>query len=215
MDVHEANTRPNVNRKRRSPVPGAAVIAAPAASPVESSVEHVAEEKPDLRPALTLLFGPAGSGKTEWALQRLETCWRAGQRGLLIVSSPQQAQTRAEQLAARLDIPVEETTACTVTFRQLAARLIAEEVEENGEDEDASPTVGAIGRAFQRLAIAELLPATIRPDDFLGRMLRAPGFVPAFAERVREWKLAGLTPDLLEQSGPLLAVPLSDPDLCA
>ena len=211
MDVHEANTRPNVNRKRRPPVPGAAVIATPAASPVESSVENAQEEIRDARPALKLLFGPAGSGKTEWALQRLETCWRAGQRGLLIVSSPQQAQTRAEQLAARLDIPVEETLPCMVTFRQLAARLIEEEVEENSEDEDAAPAVGAIGRAFQRLAIAELLPATIRPDDFLGRMLRAPGFVPAFAERVREWKLAGLTPDLLEQSGPLLAVPLSDP----
>ena len=211
MDVHEANTRPNVNRKRRPPVPGAAIIAAPAATSVESSAENVQEELRGARPALTLLFGPAGSGKTEWALRRLETCWRAGQRGLLIVSSPQQAQTRAEQLAARLDIPVEETTGCMVTFRQLAARLIEEEVEENGEDEDASPAVGAIGRAFQRLAIAELLPATIRPDDFLGRMLRAPGFVPAFAERVREWKLAGLTPDLLEQSGPLLAAPLSDP----
>ena len=159
------------------------------------------------RPALTLILGPAGSGKTEWALHRLETCLRAEQRGLLIVSSPQQAQTRAEQLAARLELPTDEILPCMVTFRQLVARLIE---DRETEDEDALP-MGAIGRAFQRLALTNLFPNHIRPDDFLGRMLRAPGFVPAFAERLREWKLACLTPDLLEQSGPVVAAALADP----
>ncbi len=159
------------------------------------------------RPALTLILGPAGSGKTEWALHRLETCLRDGQRGLLIVSSPQQAQTRAEQLAARLSLPADEILPCMVTFRQLVARLIE---DRETEDEEALP-MGAIGRAFQRLALTNLFPNHIRADDFLGRMLRAPGFVPAFAERLREWKLACLTPDLLEQSGPVVAEALADP----
>ena len=204
MDIQETNLRSNVVRKRRA----ASSQAMPTAAPVTSTEQNASEAKLEKRPALTLLTGPAGSGKTEWALERLETCWKAGRRGLLIVSSPQQAQTRAEQLAARLNLSAEELLPCIVTFRQFAARLIEAEI---GENADISPAQGVIGRAFQRLAIADLFPATIRPDDFLGRMLRAPGFVPAFAERVREWKLAGLTPDLLEQSGPLLVAPLSDP----
>ena len=85
--------------------------------------------------------------------------------------------------------------------------------------EDASPaslsdgkaTLRPVGRAFQRLALADLFRDAIRPDDFLGRMLYAPGFVPALAERMREWKLACLTPDILEQAGPALAGVLGDP----
>ena len=103
-----------------------------------------------------------------------------------------------------------------VTFRQLAARLTEEEVEENIEDEDAVSGCREPSDArLQRLVIADLFPSIIRPDDFLGRMLRAPGFVPAFAERLREWKLAGLTPDLLEQSGLLIVCFPVRPDVYA
>ena len=154
-------------------------------------------------PSLTLILGPAGAGKTEWALRRFVHCRETGEHALLVVSSPQQAQTRAEQLAERLGCAPADVLGSLRTFRQLASDLAAE-----NEEREA---YRAIGRPFQRLALSTLFPENIRDGDFLGRMLRAPGFVPALAERLREWKLACLTPDLLEQCGPPLADELADP----
>lgn len=205
---------------------------------------------PPLSPSpLALILGPAGAGKTEWAIRKFVAAWNTPRPLLLIVSSPQQAQTRAEQLAARLGCKPADVLPGLRTFRQLAAELVAnlllptppnssqeqeppmpepehqsyeeqdyseqdyaEQVyqDERGEEPDI-PSLRPIGRAFQRLALADLFRDTIRPDDFLGRMLRAPGFVPALSERVREWKLACLTPELLNQAGPALANALGDP----
>ena len=198
-------------------------------------------------PPLTLVLGAAGAGKTEWAMRRFVEAWNTSRPVLLIVSSPQQAQTRAEQLAALLHCAPADVLPGLRAFRQLASELTADllqssapDASQDEQDFEASPyfevedderaappnsehdgcdeqsaslpvMLRPIGRAFQRLALADLFPNTIRPDDFLGRMLRAPGFVPALSERVREWKLACLTPDVLEQAGPALAGILGDP----
>ena len=160
----------------------------------------------DDRTALTLILGPAEAGKTEWTLQRFQDCRQAGEHALLIVSSPQQALTRIDQLARRMDCAPADIQGGIRTFRQLTADLTAED--------KTHPEAGAlrlIGRPFQRLALADLFRNTIRSDDYLGRMLNAPGFVPALSERLREWKLACITPEILEQSGPALAQSLADP----
>ena len=173
--------------------------------PVPAPRRSQEERSAFLRPALTLIVGPAGAGKTEWTLNRCCAAAQEGSRALLIVSSAQQAQTRAAQIAARLQCAPDAIPVSILTFRQLVLNLAG-----SGEEDGEIPC-RPIGRAFQRMALNDLFQRVIQPDDFLGRMRRAPGFVPAFAERLREWKLACLTPDLLEQFGPAVAAELSDP----
>ncbi|HZP82337.1 MAG TPA: hypothetical protein VFB21_11920, partial [Chthonomonadaceae bacterium] len=159
--------------------------------------EAHAEER--LRPPLTLVLGPAGAGKTEWVLARFLNC---DGRALLVVSSPDQAETRAAQIAARSGQSDKEVRGQIFSFHSLVAEI------GKAAPDDGSRT---IGRAFQRLILAELLPRTLRADDFLGRMLEAPGFVGALAERIREWKLALITPDALEQGATAASELLDDP----
>ena len=78
------------------------------------------------RAALTLILGPAGAGKTEWTLQRFQDCQQAGQPALLIVSSPQQALTRIDQLARRLDCAPAEIQSRIRTVRQVTGDLTSE-----------------------------------------------------------------------------------------
>src|SRR5579871_2389606 len=162
-------------------------------------LQEIATPVSGARPPLTLLLGPAGAGKTEWALDRF---LQPETRSLLIVSSPQQAQTRAEQLAARSGRPVSEVSAAILPFRSLAAEL-ARAARSDG--------YATIGRAFQRLVLADICATAIAKDGFLSRMRSAPGFPAALAERIREWKLACLTPDLLESRAPDAAQEIEDP----
>ncbi|HZT44514.1 MAG TPA: PD-(D/E)XK nuclease family protein [Chthonomonadaceae bacterium] len=161
--------------------------------------QPIAGIEPDGRPPLTLLLGPAGAGKTEWALERF---LQPDTRPLLIVSSPEQAQTRAVQIAARSGRPDAEIRSAILPFRSFATE-IARSARQDG--------FSTIGRAFQRLVLADLCATAIDKDGFLGRMRSAPGFAAALAERIREWKLACLTPDLLEASAPEAALEMDDP----
>jgi ATP-dependent helicase/nuclease subunit B len=120
----------------------------------------------------------------------------------MVVSSPDQADTYAAQIAARAGIPSNDVRGKIHPFRSLVAALGA-----SADNAGFQP----IGRAFQRLILTELLPRTLRHDDFLGRMLEAPRFADALAERIREWKLARLTPDALEQGADAAAERLDDP----
>lgn len=132
----------------------------------------------------------------------LERFLQPGARPLLIVSSPQQAQTRAEQIASRAGRPVADVRGAILPFRSLAQE-IARSARHDG--------VSTIGRAFQRLVLADLCATAINKDGFLGRMRSAPGFAAALAERIHEWKLACLTPDILDTSAPDAAQELEDP----
>ena len=152
-----------------------------------------------VRPPLTLALGPAGTGKTEWAMQRF---LEAEGRALLVVASTPQAETLARLLADRTARPETEVRGAITHFHGLVADLL----QTSGKQE-----YRLIGRDFQRLLLTDLFRTHIRADDFLGRMLDAPGFVPALCERVREWKLACLTPDSLEQGACLAAEALEDP----
>lgn len=152
-----------------------------------------------MRAPLTVALGPAGAGKTQWTIERFA---EAGGRALLIVSSPDQADSHIQRIARRIERPESDVRGAVFSFASLV-REIAKNAPEDG--------CRLIGRAFQRLALADLLPRTIRPDDYLGRMLPAPGFVGALAERIREWKRAALTPDTLEAAALAAAPLLGDP----
>src|SRR5579871_5994643 len=88
----------------------------------ESLYRSAPEAEPGrLRPPLTLVFGPAGAGKTEWALERFR---QANGRALLIVSSTQQAETRAAQLAAVSEMSAEQVRGTITPFHGLVAELL-------------------------------------------------------------------------------------------
>jgi ATP-dependent helicase/nuclease subunit B len=151
------------------------------------------------RPPLTLLMGPAGSGKTAWTLERFLV---GGGRALLLVSSTEQAETRAAQAAERAGRTPADYRASIFTFRSLTAELLDE--RQNAGDR-------TIGRAFQRLILADVVKRSLRADDYFGPMLRAPGFVPALTERIRDWKLACIAPDQLTAAADAVADRLEDP----
>ena len=149
------------------------------------------------RPPLTLICGAAGTGKTEWAIQRYN---EAAGRALLLVASPAQADTLAAQITERGGISEADARASVLPFRNFISDLYKTKPEDGYQ---------FIGRAFQRITVNEIVQTTIHRKDFLGRMLDAPGFVGAFTDRLREWKLACITPEHLE-AGCCLAEPLLD-----
>lgn len=151
------------------------------------------------QPPLALALGPAGSGKTLWAVERFRA---ARNRALLVVSSSEQAVTCARRIAAGDPTLEAEVRGSILHFHGLTTALLS------GRPDDG---YRIIRRLLQRLALAELFQAHIRPDDFLGRMYAAPGFIPALVERLREWKLACLTPDMLEQAAAAIAKQRDDP----
>ncbi|HZO90404.1 MAG TPA: PD-(D/E)XK nuclease family protein [Chthonomonadaceae bacterium] len=153
-----------------------------------------------MRPPLTLVLGPAGAGKTEWTMVRF---LEGNGRALLVVSSPDQAETFAAQIAERAGLVAADVRGAIYAFPALVAE-IAKSARDDG--------FRTIGRALQRLILADLLPRTLRVDDFLGRMLQAPGFVGALAERIREWKLAHITPEALEAGAEAASDLLDDPN---
>ena len=150
-------------------------------------------------PPLALVMGPAGSGKTEWALHRFA---QAGGRALLVVPSSAQADTQAARIATMTGREAADIRPAIFTFRSLAYELFRP-AEPAGSRE--------IGRAFQRLVVADLVRVHLQPGDYFGPMRTAPGFAPALVERIREWKLACVTPDELEAAAPIAADALGDP----
>ncbi len=152
-----------------------------------------------LQPPMALALGPASSGKTHWAVERFRA---QRSRALLIVSSTEQAATCARRIANGSAELEAEVRGSITHFHGLTTALLG-----------ARPDDGyrVIRRLLQQMALTELFQTHIRPDDFLGRMHAAPGFIPALVERLREWKLACLTPDTLEQAAEAAAADREDP----
>ncbi len=154
------------------------------------------------RPPLLLALGPAGSGKTAWAIERFQS--HPG-RSLLVVSSSEQAATCARRIADATGISETEIQPSVISFHGLIADMLRPLPDDGFR---------VISRTFQRLILDELFRTHIRPSDFLGRMLTAPGFVPALAERLRDWKLACVTSETLEESAFAATLELDDPVFC-
>ena len=156
-------------------------------------------ETDEPRSPLTLALGPARAGKTDWVLERFLA---AEGRALVIVASTPQAETLTRLLAERTGSPEADMRGGITHFHGLVSDLL-----QPAHPEDFR----LIGRDFQRLLLTDLFHTHIRQDDFFGRMLDAPGFIPALCERLREWKLACITPEALEQGALLAAESLQDP----
>ena len=158
------------------------------------------------RPPLELLLGPAGAGKTDAVLRRL--CDNPG-KALLVVTSSAQASWLARRAAAIAGPAADETARRIVPLSALTSEILRHERE---------GTRAAIGRNFQRMVLGTLVPAVLSRTDFMGKMLDAPGFVSAFQERLREWKVTRVTPSVFEaaaehaetESRPQLARKLRD-----
>lgn len=119
----------------------------------------------------------------------------------MVLPSTAQAETRSAQIAAHLGRDAAEIRAYLHTFRSLTAEIL------RGAPDDRR----AIGRAFQRLILTDIVRTHLRADDYLGRMIEAPGFAGALTEKIREWKLACLTPDLLNVAAEPTAEHLKNP----
>lgn len=150
-------------------------------------------------PPLTLVLGPAGSGKTGLVLTRF---LRHEGRPLLLTPSTTQAESLAAALAARSGKPKAEIRPAVTTFRGLMNTFLQTEDESGFQ---------LITRDVQSLTLRQIVQNSVQSSDFFGRMRAAPGFVAALAERLREWKLAGLTPDTLEQGAETAATCLYEP----
>ena len=152
-----------------------------------------------LLPPLTLLLGAAGSGKTHGLRAR----FRDAEPGhaLLTTASPSEAAYLQTQLVGETGIPLEEIKGRVQTFRHLVREWSVETLE---------PGAMHVTKSFQRLALLDIFRRETRPEDYFGRLLESPGFVPALVEKVREWKLAGITPPQFAEA--VQNVTLDDPD---
>lgn len=122
---------------------------------------------------ITLVLGAACSGKTDRAIGIYQA---APLHTLFVVAT----QTQQERLLPRF---VPHFQSHLLNFSDFLKNLL----------EDA-PHVELIGRSVQHLLLADMVQRSLRHDDVLGPMRQHRGFVAALADRIREWKLAELTP---------------------
>ena len=134
------------------------------------------------RTSLDLVLGPVGSGKSSAAVARFCEC--PGE-SLLVVTTKAQADWLSLRVEHACAMPSVEARARILPWSSLISEILRS---------DRGMNRAPISRPFQRILLSTLVPATIREDDFLGKMLFAPGFVSALQESIREWKLAGATP---------------------
>lgn len=149
---------------------------------------------PSASPAdkITLLLGPARSGKTAFCLKRLQE--EKGRALLLVPTRPY-----AERLRQRLPKDEKETESIH-PFGEMAATIAGTE-----------SSVHVIGQTAKRLALADIFAQEIGPDDFFGKMQDIPGFVDALADFLRELKLSGISPDMFEAGAEVAAERIEDP----
>jgi ATP-dependent helicase/nuclease subunit B len=136
-------------------------------------------------PPIRILLGPAGSGKTAAALREFR---ESAGRGLLVVTTGAQAEWLSRRAESSGEAHAGDSTRI-VPLSSLVTRLL---------DREQDRSYVCIGRGFQRIILSRLIPAAIGPGDFFAKMLSAPGFVTAFQERLREWKLSGAAPDTFQ-----------------
>lgn len=148
------------------------------------------------KPPITLLLGESGSGKTDHLLQRFTESLG---HSLLIMASETQAQTYRERLAKETGYSAADFEESILSFRKVVGDIATRPPFEN---------VNRLSAPFQRMVLNNLCQRILSPSDFLGRMRETPGFTGALLERIREWKLACITPDALEAVIPAAAAHL-------
>jgi ATP-dependent helicase/nuclease subunit B len=145
------------------------------------------------RPRLAAVLGPAGSGKTQWCLQRYAEC--EGAALLLVPSEPYAKRLRERLKQISPDVPA----AKIMTFGKLL-KSIAD-----------CAYITSVHRTCQRLTLARIVEAEVKPEGFFGRVREMAGFVDALGDSIRELKLSGISPELLEAAVGPAAQALDDP----
>lgn len=145
------------------------------------------------KPPITLVLGESGSGKTEHLLQRFTGSLG---RSLLIMASDAQAQTYRERLAEMTGYAAADFEGSVLSFRRVVSDIATHPPFDN---------LNRLSEPFQRMALNDICQRALSPSDFLGRMRETPGFAGALLARIREWKLACITPDALEAATPAVA----------
>ncbi len=148
---------------------------------------------PSYKPPITLVLGESGSGKTEYLLQRFADSLG---HSLLIMASETQAETYRKRLAEMTGYAVADFEESILSFRKVVGDIATRPPFEN---------VNRLSLPFQRMALNDICQRLLSPSDFLGRMRDTPGFAGALLERIREWKLAYITPDALESAIPAVS----------
>ena len=140
-------------------------------------------------PPITVLFGPSGAGKTRQALQRFVN---SPSNTVLVATSQAQAGWLARKATEEGGVDAAIAESRIVTFNRLVAEVIKQE-----------PDVvrASCGHTFQRILLSTIISDTVGADDYLGKMLYTPGFISALQDAIREWKLAGATPETFETAG--------------
>ncbi len=149
-------------------------------------------------PSLKILLGTAGDGLSEAMLTLFH---QKQNQALMILPSLEQVHTVANQSSVLTNMPVAENKDRFTTFSVLVKSI-------NDQERNNTRT---ISRALRRLALIDIMPQKIKSGDFFGKMLDAPGFIPALADSIKEWKSAGLTPELLKSSAFDAAARLENP----
>ena len=163
-----------------------------------------ADETPPLRdspglPALTVVLGPARSGKTRWCVDRLRE--RPSGSWLVVDAGCERVRARAEAAG----VPAAAAVDCIFDSDRLIQRF------------DILPPSRRrpLGPTLQRIFLEEAIGVAHTADGPFGSVARKPGFVLAIASAIRELKLACATPQQIAGAAEAASSRLEDPEFAA
>ncbi|CEK20666.1 PD-(D/E)XK nuclease family protein [Chthonomonas calidirosea] len=147
-------------------------------------------ERSSRRPSLELVLGPAGAGKTLYAVRR----YRSEPARTLFITA---TQVQADRALMLLEAKASPNT--VMSLQEFIGRLM----EGSG--------VEMVGRSFQRLLLQDIIERWLYQDDYLAPMRFYDGFLSAMLEQIREWKLSGLSPEDIQAMGPMAVEETGNP----
>ncbi len=166
-------------------------------------METVRASSTRARPPLIVTTGASGAGRSDWAIQRhLGT----DSRSLLLVVSPEQADTRRRQVIALSHADAADVNLSVLHFRELITHILHSPSVARTLETSHAP------RPLRRLILDEIFANTPALHGCFDRMREAPGFVPELLAQIQEWKLQGIMPSDLEQGAGPAALLLNEPE---
>ncbi len=149
-------------------------------------------------PTLKIVLGDTGDVLSDALLDKFIA---DPEHTIMILPSTEQVKFAAHLASVRLSCPTAEILEKFTTFGTLVSNI----------NHQRKPNARSISRTLKRLLLSQVMQTYIVEDSFFGKMLDAPGFVPALADCIREWKLADLFPVNLEETAAEAAVQLENP----
>jgi len=152
-----------------------------------------------IKPPLTVVLGPSGSGNTQWCLDRyVEAAGSGGQALLLVPSDSHAKRLKSLLMSAGVEPPDGSIRTFVAAIRTFAGR-------------DSMPDSAVMHRTCQRLTLASIVGDEIGTESFFGRVRGMAGFVDALGESLRELKLSGVSPELISAAAKHADAEIDDP----